>query len=379
MRIFKYLFKEVNSNFMAVATMLLLIFLSARFVKYLASAASGEFAGGAIISLILFRLPSFLEIILPLSLFLGIMLGYGRLYVESEMIILQASGVSKRRLLAYTQGPALIVMMIVASCSLYFTPSGYAHFEALLKSPETTNSFNTLIAGTFKKNKSGNMVIYAGGLSSDKSELQDVFVVRTPASDEGEDSANANELQIIKAKRGQLVTKGAGHQYLEFYDGVQIDARLGGLDYAFANYESAGMLMRKQTVQQAKNYKIETIPTLDLMGSDQLKEQAALQWRLLMPLMIPIIAMIALALSETSHRKGRYVKMLPGIILFFLYLVMLGNARTQIEKGVLPAEIALWLVHGLFFAIALLIFNFAKVQQFIKLKLLLRKSREIVA
>ena len=49
MRIFRYLFKEVNSNFIAVSTMLLLIFLSTRFVRFLGNAAAGDYAGGAIL------------------------------------------------------------------------------------------------------------------------------------------------------------------------------------------------------------------------------------------------------------------------------------------------------------------------------------------
>jgi lipopolysaccharide export system permease protein len=47
-----------------------------------------------------FRLPGFLQLILPLGLFLGILLAYGRLYLESEMTVLSATGMSQQRLLA---------------------------------------------------------------------------------------------------------------------------------------------------------------------------------------------------------------------------------------------------------------------------------------
>ena len=53
-----------------------------------------------------FRLPGFLQLILPLGLFLGILLAYGRLYLESEMTVLSATGMSQRRLLAYGPAPA---------------------------------------------------------------------------------------------------------------------------------------------------------------------------------------------------------------------------------------------------------------------------------
>lgn len=362
MRIFRYLFKEISVNVLAVASMLLLIFLSTRFVRYLGSAASGKFSDNAIFSLILFRLPSFLEIILPLSLFLGIMLGYGRLYVESEMVVLQTSGISKKRLLMYTQGPALLIMMMVASCTLYLTPAGYAKFEKVLIDPAMTNTFNVLIAGAFKKLGNNGMVIYTGGLNSDKTEMRDVFLVRTQTVDE------KPETQIIKARSGQLVSKEGGQNYLELSDGILIDGRLGELDYKLSRYDTLGVLMSQKRDEALRKSRVEALPTASLISSENLKEQAALQWRLFMPFMVPIVAMIALALSETSHRKGRYFKLLPGILIFFLYLVMLGNARSQIEKAVLPASIALWIVHGGFFALALVLFNYAQIKHAALLK-----------
>jgi len=112
-RIYRYLFKEVSGSFFGVTIILLLIFVSGRFVKYLAEAAAGSFSSDVLFSIMFFRLPGFMELIFPLALFLGIMLSFGRLYVESEMVVLQACGVSKSRLFFYTQGPAMCVMLRV--------------------------------------------------------------------------------------------------------------------------------------------------------------------------------------------------------------------------------------------------------------------------
>ena len=97
MRIYRYLFSEVSKSFMAVAIVLTLIFVSGRFVKYLAEVAAGTISSEVLFSIMLFRLPGFMEMILPLALFMGIMLALGRLYVESEMVVLLACGISKRR------------------------------------------------------------------------------------------------------------------------------------------------------------------------------------------------------------------------------------------------------------------------------------------
>ena len=118
MLIFRYLAKEVLTVMTAVSIALLLITMSSRFVKYLAQAASGDLATDVLFSIMLFRIPGFLELIVPLALFIGILLAYGRLYVESEMVVLSACGISNRRLLGYTMLVAGFVALIVGSLSI---------------------------------------------------------------------------------------------------------------------------------------------------------------------------------------------------------------------------------------------------------------------
>src|SRR5690606_32550540 len=108
----------------AVSAELLLIVMSGRIVRYLADAAAGISEGGVLLTRMGYRMPSFLELILPLGFFIGILLAYGRLYVDSEMTVLSACGMSERRLVGYTLTTAVIVATIVAILSLYVSPVG---------------------------------------------------------------------------------------------------------------------------------------------------------------------------------------------------------------------------------------------------------------
>ena len=75
----------------------LAIILTGRFVKYPAEAASGKLAADILLPVMWYRLPGFLELLIPLGLFIGIFMAYGRLYVESEMLILGACGAGRWR------------------------------------------------------------------------------------------------------------------------------------------------------------------------------------------------------------------------------------------------------------------------------------------
>ena len=75
-----------------VAAIVLVISVGWRFSGYLNEAAAGLMSKEVLFVLMAYRLPGFLELIIPVSFFLAIMLTYGRLYVDHEMIVLQACG-----------------------------------------------------------------------------------------------------------------------------------------------------------------------------------------------------------------------------------------------------------------------------------------------
>src|SRR5690606_36520235 len=121
---FRYLSREVLTTLAAVSGVLLIIIMSGRFIKYLAQAAAGQLDPGVLFTIMAFRVPGFLVLIVPLAMFLGILLAYGRMYLDSEMAVLSGPGVGDRRILVYPRGPALLVALRVAWLSLWVAPAG---------------------------------------------------------------------------------------------------------------------------------------------------------------------------------------------------------------------------------------------------------------
>ena len=355
MRIFRYLFKEVTGSFIAVAIVLLLIFVSGRFVKYLAQAASGSFSSDVLFSIMLFRLPGFMELILPLALFIGIMLSFGRLYVESEMVVLQACGISKKQLLLYLQGPAFLVMLLVAVFSTYLTPLGWKHFHQIWNDPKTYSGLSTLVSGSFKKLGSEGAVIYASAINQQKTELTDVFIVSSVQS-EGKDSVT-----LVKASQAKVVSFSPYRRFIELYDGVEYSGQPGKLDYRFSRFKTYGQRIQESKDELIRVDSIDAMPTLSIVGATGAKEQAAFFWRISLPFMVPILALIALALSETNHRKGRFIKLLPGIIIFILYVAVLIAIRTEIEKERLTSGYLFFAAHIGFLALGFVLLYFAEL------------------
>lgn len=331
----------------AVSFVLLVIIISGRFVKYLAEAAVGDLAADVLLPIMIYRLPGFLELIVPLGLFIGILMSYGRLYVESEMVVLNACGVSPTKLAKYTLAPALLVMVLVGLLSFVITPLGAARSEALLNDPDSSQGLHAVAAGRFKVRRRSDSVSYAQTISSDGL-MRSVFL-----SQRSEDDAGNVQMVVTVANEGEVIfDPESGARYMELRNGYRYQGFPGQLDYEVVSFERFGELIPEPDGGIRSADPVDGRATLKLWQSDKLEDKAALAWRISIPLMVPIVALIAMSLSRTDHRRGRYIKMAPAFLIYITYLLLLTNARAAMAEGSgMPG--ALWWVHGLFFTVAL--------------------------
>ena len=348
MKLLRYLNREVLTHMLAVSAILLIIIISGRFVKYLAEAAVGDLATNVLLPVMIYRLPGFLELILPLGLFIGILMSYGRLYVESEMVIFSACGISPARLAGYTLVPATVVMLMVAGLSLYITPLGAVRSQALLDDPKSSQGQNVLRAGRFQTQKKGYMVSYTESVTAETGVMNSVFLSQRDVDSDGE-----HTMVVTFAKEGEIIVdKDSGARYLELRNGYRYQGMPGQLDYQVVSFERFGELIPQPKDSLRDVFPVDGRSTRSLINSENPEDIAALQWRISLPLTVPIIAVIALTLSRTDHRRGRYVKMAPAFLIHVIYLMLLINARSKIETGEMAVFPGMWGVHLAFLALA---------------------------
>jgi len=91
----RYLNKEVIKTMLVVLFILLILFLGQRFVLLLTDAAKGRIDSEIVLQLLIFQTPVFVSYLLPLSLFLGILITFGKLYADHEMAVLSAPTISQ--------------------------------------------------------------------------------------------------------------------------------------------------------------------------------------------------------------------------------------------------------------------------------------------
>ena len=99
----RYILREVAVTWLAVTGVLLAILLTNQIARVLERAAESQYPRGVVLELIMLGAVQNLALIVPVGLLLGIVLGLGRLYHDSEMTAAQACGAQAT---GYRVGPS---------------------------------------------------------------------------------------------------------------------------------------------------------------------------------------------------------------------------------------------------------------------------------
>ena len=311
-------------------------------------------------SLMVFRLPGFLEIIIPISFFLAVILTYGRLYVDQEMMVIQACGISPGRVVAMTLIMSAVVMLFTAMISLWIKPMGEYHVQQLLQDQKNLTEFDTLVPGRFQSLSSGRRVTYTEEITN-TGELLEIFIndYRDPVNGSSRGSAT------ITAKSGQTEVDEQGRRYLVLKNGMRYEGKPGEVGYRVIAYEEYGQLVEKVSGASVKQRNA-AIPTGALLRQDDSVSLSELHWRISLVLMIPVIALLAIPLSRVDPRQGRFTRLVPAMLLCFLYVIALSAGKSGIERQDLPASLGLWWVHGVFILVTFFAWHYDKVMSFFR-------------
>ena len=360
MIIFRYLSKQVLQIVSVVTLVLLVVALTGRFIQYLGDAVAGEKAPDILLLLMLYRVPEFLLVILPLALFLAIILAYGRMYADNEMVILMGSGVSQRRLFLNTLGVTTLIMIIVATISLYLAPLGLRKGEELKLAQNQLTEIDLIVAGQFQSFGDGQRITYAeriqnagSGTRQGGRELGNVFVALTP---EGQEADEPPRILFADTARPEIDQE-TGARFMRLDNVLQYDGSPGAGAFTIGQFDSQAILLPPPEEFEAV-LEESTLPTASLLGSDDVAQQAELQWRISTLILIPVISLIAVPMSRVNPRQGRYSKLFPAALLYVVYFVSLEFCRDLIAEGEFSPNLGLWWIHLIFIGIGLAAYNF---------------------
>ncbi len=325
---------------------------------------------GTILRVFVYLLPSIFAVTIPMAFLLGVLLAFGRLASDSEIVALRASGVSPLRLLR-----PVVLLSLLAGAVTFWTmavalpAANQAHRQEMFalvvnkaRSAVKPRVFSEddLVPG---------MVVYVSDIAADTGQWRDVFIhdVREP-----------RHPKVVLARRGQLRVEEARKTVsMHLEDGAiyAVKPEDPATD-TFQKFASSDLPLPTETffppTPLSKGDREMGLRELSERIRDLAPEDAKLraqgkpvtatapfrvEWhkKFAIPVACVVFGLLGLGLSLGSKKEARSAAFALSIGVIFVYYVLIRLGEQAGDTGVLAPWLAIWAANLVLGAIAVLL------------------------
>ncbi len=309
-----------------------------------------------IIRTIVYLLPGFCLVTIPMAFLLALLLAFGRLSADSEITAMKACGVSLASLLPPVLGCALIAYLATTFVTVYALPWGNTSFKKLIHDEIETRATTTIRERVFNDDLPG-VVLYAEQSDPEKHTLSGILIYdeRDPAEPStifARQGVVATDMDArvvrLQLKNGSIHRSMAdrGYRMLEFQD-YDLSIKLFPTDKMILTNE---LDMTFKELREAMRFPLNDAKTRrDL--------QLEFHRRFSLPFACFVFAFIGVPLGIQNERSGKGAGFTMSIAVILVYYVVLSAGRILGERGLIHPAAAVWLPNLLFFIAGLYFFR----------------------
>ena len=300
-----------------------------------------------VFSLLVFMLPPFLTLTLPMALLVAVLLVGGRLAGDLEVTALRAAGVSPLRLFRPFVVAAVLVTGLVLSLTLLVNPWAIGAFQQQLFKILQTRAASGLQERTFSA-AFGQIVMYVEEMTPSQLALRGILV-----SDEREPQRS----RIILAREGRLLSDEAQRRItLRFIDGsineTDVNDPRRFRHTAFSLYDmnlsvdsplSTATRDDKPERQLALGALLATAADLERQGQIFTPYRVEFHKRFALPVAALVFTLVGFPLGIRAHRGGRALALCASFGIVVAYYIVFSSLEGMALSRRLPTGLAIWL------------------------------------
>ncbi len=328
----RYIIREIVKPTVTICTVLVFVFGCYMSTRYGEDAVHGMLPGISVLKLILLRIVIALEVLLPTTLYLSVVIALGRLYRDAELTAMFACGISMARVIKSVFIVSLVSGLIVMCLSLFIRPWAWNQFFEIKAHAEANFDLTRMKSGTFYEISGGERVIFAEKVNQQENVAKRVFI------------------QTKKEDAIQIIYTDQTRQFMDEVTGTPLLSSNEGRLYEFGSHDETDLILafEQASIHLAprddidREYKVKSVATKMLMDSDDLEEIAELQWRFIAPLSTILLALLAVPLSNSAPRQGKYVKAPVAILVFAVYYNFSALTKKWVAQGVIGTVPGIW-------------------------------------
>ena len=331
----RYLIKEVTMTFVGVCLVLFLIFVSGQLMNLYDKAVSGGIPASVILKTLGFKSIGNIVFILPLAFYISILLAFSRLYKDNEMVVLTACGISRWAVLRSVLSLAGVLAILVGGLALFMAPWAESQSDLIAEQYATSDNVEALSAGRFKELSRGEGVVYVEEFDQDALKLRNVFIQHR----------ENNKNSIVAAESGhRQVDPKTSDKFMILEKGQRFEGPMADGSTAVIQFERHGIRLQQEPLRQFA-FRKKAEPSFELWQRGRSDDYAELQWRISGAILCIVLTVLAIPLSKTSPRQGRYSKLALALLIFIIYSNLLNVSRAWLSKEITNEWVGLWWVH----------------------------------
>ena len=269
MIIIRYLVRETLKSQLAILFILLLIFFCQKLVRILGAAVDGDIPTNLVLSLLGLGIPEMAQLILPLSLFLGLLMTLGKLYTESEITVMHACGLSKAVLIKAAMILALFTGAVAAVNVMWAGPWSSRHQDEVLAEAKANPGMAALAQGQFQQASDGNAVMFIESVNGNR--FHDVFLAQLRPKGNARPS-------VVVADSGELSQQKDGSQVVTLNKGTRFEGTAMLRDFRITDFNNYQAIIGHQAVS-ADPDDTEQMDMRTLWKTHTDRARAELHWR----------------------------------------------------------------------------------------------------
>jgi len=326
---------EVFKSTTSILTILFLLVIGSRFVSYFEQASEGLIDPSVILYAVFLRVPDFISLLLPLSFFIGILITVSRLYADREIYAYFSTGISPITLIKFIFPQALIYMVFTLILSLYIAPVSKEISNELLKVNTFEEQIASLAPGEIYGIKGSKSFITVG--ENNETNLKNVIFF----NDVGKDSI------LISADKLNISSSQLDYELL--FENGSLTAGV------FSNDAKMISSFKKFEFPLVNNQTHTRTSFENIFSSINIDDSLEYQWSISLSITILVLMVIAVYIGKVEPRQGRLSVILPGMLIYILYLSLLLLGRDHIAQNN-QTNFNLIFIHLIFIFFAILLY-----------------------
>jgi len=341
----RYILKELIPPFGLGILVFTFVLLMGNILRLTELIINSHVPGTTVVLLLLYLLPSLLVFIIPMSFLFAILILFGRMSSDHEIMALRAAGIPLYRIIAPVLAAAVIIFGITLAVSCVLIPKGNAAFHRLALHATWKNATLSLHEKSFNDSIEG-LVIYVDEISG--SSLSKVIV---------SDQQKKDEIITIFSRKGKLIADDRVFKLvLRLKDGtIHRSNPADPKEYhrlSFSTYDilisRGGMMGEKgdfRTMSMKEFYReIQRQKKTRATSYDKLYNKLLIEWhqRFSIPFACIVFALVGCPLGVQNRRGSRFSGFGLSLIIILVYYTFLAAGNAVVYEKWLPAWLAMW-------------------------------------